>query len=246
MEMIYRQKYEISPICVDCYGRVKPSVLLYFAQEIAGEHCLQLGTDWDSLNRLGLFWALIRTKVEITRLPRLGETINIETWPMPETRTAYPRCTVGYDAEGKECFRILALWVLMDTQNRTMVLPGKSGISVPGVVRGIEPDAPRALPAHPGDLSADRMVGFGELDRNLHMNNTRYLEWIMDLLDADYHREHDLQEFTICYLSEARHQQNVQLTGSLEDQILFVDGHREKTDVPGEKERVFAAKLQFR
>lgn len=245
MERIYRQNYTVAPICVDCYGRLKPSVLLYFAQEIAGEHCIQLGTDWDSLQKAGLFWALIRTKVEITRLPQLGEELTIETWPMPETRTAYPRCTVAYDSHGQECFRILSLWVLMDTENRTMVLPGKSPIHVPGLARGNEPEAPRALPAHGGALSAQRIVGFGELDRNLHMNNTRYLDWVMDLPDVSYHNTHSLKGFTICYFSEARHRQNISLAGALESDILYVDGYREKTDVPGEKERVFAAKLQF-
>lgn len=246
MEMIYRREYDITSIHVDCYGRLKPSVLLYFAQEIAGEHCIQLGTDWDTLNKVNLFWALIRTKVQITRLPMINETITVETWPMPETRTAYPRCTVGYDKNGNECFRIISLWVLMDTQNRTMVLPGKSGITVAGVLRGNEPDAPRALPVYPGENTVVRTVGFGELDRNLHMNNTKYLDWVMDLVDAAYHKDHDLKELTICYLSEARQQQQLTLTSSLdEENVLHVDGHRGKTDVSGEKERIFAAKLQF-
>mgnify|MGYP002517044180 CR=1 FL=1 len=31
-----------------------------------------------------------------------NEDITVETWPMPTTRTAYPRATVGYDAQGNE------------------------------------------------------------------------------------------------------------------------------------------------
>ena len=57
---------------------------------------------------------------------------------MPTTRTAYPRSTIAYDADGKECFRAISLWVLMDTQNRSMVLPGKSGVDVAGLLRGCE------------------------------------------------------------------------------------------------------------
>ena len=246
MEMIHSQTYQITPLHVDALGRVKPSILLYFAQEIAGEHCLQLGTDWDSLQKVNLFWALIRTKVEVTKLPTIGQTITVETWPMPATRTAYPRCTVGYDENGNECFKIIALWVLMDMENRSMVLPRKSGIDVPGVLRGTEPDAPRAIPAQNCTDTTPRTVGFGELDRNLHMNNTKYLDWVMDLLDLEFHRANSIREFTICYLSEARHGQKIDLSSSLSEEGIFqVDGHREKTDVSGEKERIFAAKLQF-
>lgn len=244
--MVYTQNYRVDAVHVDCFGRVKPSILLYFAQEIAGEHCLELGADWDTLQKKGLFWAVIRTKVQITRLPTLGETVRIETWPMPETRTAYPRCTVGYDAQGKECFKIIALWVLMDTKNRSMVLPGKSDVRVPGILRGIEPDAPKALPAMGDCETTLQTVGFGHLDRNLHMNNTKYLDWVMDLPDSAFHQTHPLKEMTICYLSEAREGQQITLGHRLEETgILTVDGHRAKTDVPGATERVFAAKLVF-
>lgn len=246
MELLYRQTFPISAIHTDCYGRAKPSVLLYFAQEIAGEHCLQLGTDWDTLQKKNLFWALIRTKVQITRLPTIGQTLTVETWPMPQTRTAYPRCTVGYDEAGNECFKMISLWVLMDTQNRTMILPGKCHVQVAGMVRGTEPDAPRALPACVASEHKERTVVFGELDRNLHMNNTKYLDWVMDLMDQQFHAGYRVSEMTLCYLSEAREGQTIDLAYTLEEGNLFsVDGLREKTDVPDEKERVFAARLQF-
>lgn len=245
MEFVYTQKYDISAIHTDCFGRVKPSVLLYFAQEIAGEHCLQLGTDWDTLQKKNLFWALIRTKVQITRLPMLGESLILETWPMPQTRTAYPRCTVGCDENGNEYFRMISLWVLMDTQSRTMVLPGKCDVQVDGILRGMELDAPRALPARDGQHSHTRTVGFAELDRNLHMNNTRYLDWSMDLIHSQFHRCHPIREFTVCYLSEAREGQEITLSYSLEEGVLTLDGHRQRTDVPEKSERVFTARLAF-
>ena len=63
MEPIFRQTYEITAIDVDCHGRTKPSVLLYFIQEAAGGHCQQLALDWDTLAKRHLFWAVIRNRV---------------------------------------------------------------------------------------------------------------------------------------------------------------------------------------
>lgn len=245
MELIYRQKFEIADIHVDPFGRVKPSVILYFAQEVAGGHCIQLGLDWDTLAKKGLFWAAIRHKVSVTRLPERGETITVETWPMPTTRVAYPRAMAAYDAEGKELFRSVSLWVLMDMNSRAMLLPGKSGVDVPGILRGGELDTPASL--NPKDLTelTHRTVGYTELDRNGHMNNTRYLDWVADLLPSAFHGEHPVREFTICYLSEAKESQQAALSWKLQDGILLVDGHREKTDVPGGKERIFTAKTVF-
>lgn len=245
MELLYKQNYTVSDMHTDCFGRAKPSAMLYISQQIAGEHCLLLGTDWDTLQKKGLFWALIRTKVQITRLPALGQQLTVRTWPMPQTRTAYPRCTVACDRDGQEYFRVISLWVLMDTDSRAMVLPGKSQIQVPGILTGDEPELPRALPAADGGAHAVRTVGFAELDRNLHMNNTRYLDWVMDLADSQFHQSHPVKEFTVCYLSEAREGQQIHLDYTLNQTHLVVDGHRSQTDVHQKSQRIFAVRLDF-
>ena len=246
MEQIFRKDFLLDTIHLDCFGRLKPSVLLYLAQEAAGGHCLELGTDWESLHEKHLFWALIRTTVQITRLPGAGETVTVETWPMPTTRTAYPRATVGYDQKGQELFRSVSLWVLMDSDTRAMVLPGRSGVEVSGVLRGNELAAPRSLPPQLLTRHALRTVRFSQLDRNGHMNNTRYMDWVDDLLPSAFHQLHPVRGFTLCYLSEARENQKIHLDFDLDEGgNLVVDAHRENTDVPGEKERVFAAKVEF-
>jgi acyl-ACP thioesterase len=136
MEPVYSQSFEITDLHVDCCGRMLPSKILYLMQEVAGNHFAQLSMDYDSLASRGLFWAITRNKVQISRLPLRGEKIRLETWPMPTTRVAYPRATEGFDAEGNSLFKVISLWVIMDMDTRVMVLPGKSGIIVPGILRG--------------------------------------------------------------------------------------------------------------
>jgi len=246
MEPIFRQTRTVDDVYVDCFGRLKPSAILYFAQEAAGGHCQLLKLDWETLHQKDLFWAVIRQRVQITRLPDRGETITVETWPMPTTRSAFPRATVAYDSEGKELFRIIGLWVLMNTRTRAMVLPGKSGIELNGTLRGTELSAPGSILPQPLCNKVSRQVGFTELDRNGHMNNTYYMNWLCDLLPGDFHREHPIREFTVCYHSEARESQSIDLHWQLLDgPILQVDAHREKTDVPGQQERVFSAQIAF-
>lgn len=246
MEPVYSQKFTVDPNMVDCFGRARPSTLLYLAQEAAGGHCKLLGVDWDTLSQQGLFWAVIRYRVQVTRLPRSGETVTVETWPMPTTRTAFPRSTVARDAQGRELFRTIGLWVLMDAQSRGMVLPGKSSIALTGTCRGGELAPPSSLVPGPADQTALRRVGYTELDRNGHMNNTRYMNWIDDLLPAAFHRDHPVSEFTLCYLSEAREGEELQLNWSLTDgPELQVDAHRTGTDVSGKNKRVFSAKITF-
>ena len=243
MEPIYSEEFKITDLYIDCFGRLLPSKILYMMQEVAGNHFAQMAMDYDSLAQRGLFWAITRNKVQITRLPMRGETIRLETWPMPTTRVAYPRSIVAYDEDGNEVFRSITLWVLMDANNRSMVLPGKSGIDVVGTLRGNELASPLGLPAKALVNRRKRYVNFTDLDRNAHMNNTRYLDWVYDLLGAEFHKDHTLREFTLCYLNEAREGQQLELSWDFpEAGCLMMDANRHQED---KSDRVFAAKLLF-
>ena len=243
MEPIYSEVFEITDLYVDCRGYLLPSKILFMMQEVAGNHFSQLAMDYETLAQRGLFWAITRIKVQITRLPQRGEKIRLETWPMPTTRVAYPRSIVAYDEAGNEVFRSITLWVLMDLGSRSMVLPGKSGIEVAGTLRGNELASPLGLPAKALANRRSRSGCFTDLDRNGHMNNTKYLDWIYDLLPTAFHTNHTIREFTLCYLNEALEGQQLELAWDFpEEGCLILDIHRTQEE---KTERVFAAKVLF-
>ena len=244
MEPIYTQTFHLNDTHVDCFGRLKPSVLLQFIQEVASVHGSALGADYETLAKKNLFWAILRTRVQITRLPVSGETIRLETWPMPTPRVAYPRSIIAYDASGGEIFRAITLWVMMDKTSRSLVIPAKSGITVQGRLEGGELAVPGSLIPRPMERDDSRKVRFTDLDINGHMNNTRYFDWIYDLLPSSFHESRAVKEFTICYLAEAREGQTLDMNWEVRENALQVEATR-KDDNNGETHRVFAAKLQF-
>ena len=244
MEPLYTQNFEITDHYVDCFGRMTPASILLMIQEVAGKHCTALSVDYDTLAKRRMFWAVTRHRVQVSRMPRLGETIRVETWPMPTTRVAYPRSVVAYDAAGNECFRAISLWVLMNLDTRSMILPGKSGISVVGSLRGLELPSPGSLALMDHTQTRQRQVCFTDLDRNGHMNNTRYLNWVSDLLPSAFHQEHEVKEFTICYHAEAREGQLLDLSWDFpQEDCLQVDARRADSN---QGERVFSARLLYR
>lgn len=246
MNEILRRSYTLTGSQADAGGRANPSALLALVQEISEAHCILLGADWTSLQARQLFWAVSRHHLQISRLPQAGETITLETWPMPTTRVAYPRAVEAYDDKGNLLFRAISLWVLMDVTARTMVLPEKSGVSVPGILRGTELPSPRALPAFPAEAFSLRQVQSLDLDRNRHMNNARYLDWATALLPDSFLREHPVRDIILCYLSEAAENQQISLRWTLTpDNFFRLSGYRQAGDASATQERVFGAQLQF-
>lgn len=246
MEPIYQQNFSINDSAVDCFGRLKPSMLLFYVQEVAGVHASSLGAGYDALMAKNLFWAILRTRVQITRLPCTGETIRLETWPMPTTRVAYPRSVVAYDSEGQEIFRAISLWCLVDKASRSMVLPGKSGVMVNGHLRGNELAVPGSMAIKSLSNTCQRQVLYSDLDVNGHMNNTRYMEWMNDLLPSTFHRNNQISEITIYYHAEALEGDQLDVHYEMkEGGILQVDTWRsEESDNPMHN-RIFSAQVRF-
>ena len=78
MEPIYQADFKITERDVDCYGRLMPSMILFYAQQVAGMHSIQMTVGYETLEKRRMFWAVTRHKVQVTRLPRLGETIQVK------------------------------------------------------------------------------------------------------------------------------------------------------------------------
>jgi len=237
--MIHEIKMPVTPAQKDSHGRLNMSAILYFAQEAAGKHAAALGAGWDELQKKNLFWAVIRTRAEVEDAV-CGDEIVLKTWPLPTSRTAYPRCVMGYDRDGTLLFKLVSLWVLMDVNTRAMVLPGKSGVKVLGAVEGNEPELPKGLPFTEQEQTCYKTVEQCHLDKNGHMNNTRYLDWVMELAG-----EKATQNVELCYFNEGRLGDQMELSYTLTEEALSVNIHRTGTDDGAAKDRVFAARLRF-
>lgn len=243
MDIIFEKEYALTDMHCDAFGRAKPAALLSFAQDIAGEHAAILSDNWEELQKKHLFWAVSRHRLEVFSPPKTGETLCLRTWPMVTTRVAYPRCVEGYRKDGTLLFRVVSLWILMDTEKRTLVLPGKGGLAINGQTFGTEGALPVSLTPGIYENRSLRTVVYSDLDRNQHMNNTRYLDWTADLLPISFHKDHYLSSCTLCYLKELLPTQELSLSWQLADDGLFsLDGYLTNSTT---EERIFSSQIQY-
>ena len=234
--------FELPAERYDSRGILKPSAVLYICQVAAGEHCRQFSLDWDTLQKRDLFWAVIRVRAQICRLPRLGETVRAVTWPMPTTRSAFPRTTEGYDEAGNLLFTVTNLWVLVDTKKRAMLLPGKSGVELEGITLGRELPLPGSIYPEQYPNRAYRQVTEADIDRNGHMNNTRYIDWLFDLIGADCPPVKDIHAV---YHNEALLEDKLTLFWEKTENALALEILRSKEQQPEKCDRIFAARVEF-
>ena len=214
----------------DLTGHWRLSSILSLMQELAGTHAHLLGCGRDPMLEKGIVWVLSRTELYMDRYPAVGETVRVETFPMPNRRWFFPRYFVFYDEANQIIGKAGTLWLLMDVVERKM--------AAPDAVVSLLPDnadltAPLPFPGNiatvEGEASASVYVPQNtDIDVNEHVNNTRYADMLCNALDLQTLREKEFAHLLIHYQKEVRPEQalTLELTQNA-DRLRLTGSHGE-------------------
>ncbi|MBE5807911.1 MAG: hypothetical protein E7317_06180, partial [Clostridiales bacterium] len=190
-------------------------------------HCTDLGIDMTTLGPRRLAWVLSGTHVGFDRLPVIGDTVSLETYPMPVRHFFFPRMYIFRDAAGARLGAAYSLWMTMDMQARKAVrdafvesrVPDNSGRAVPIAM-------PRPVKPLEAETRTSRYAPrFTDFDINGHVNNTRYMDMCVNELGFDTMREYGIVDFTVQFESEIRPGVELSLTLAREQSAFTFQGH---------------------
>ena len=230
-QTFFEADYTVDTIDLNCYGRLRTSRLLELVQVYSGLHAARLGFGGDRLGEQNLAWVTVRQQIEISRLPGAGEIMHFATWPGRAMHSLFPRHMLITDQNGAELMRSCVLWVIMEKESRTMILPGKYGIDFPSSDR--EPVLP--MPRLPKKMlpeikRSSFTVPFSYVDIVGHMNNTRYADAAENILDAPREGK-ALRQLLIEYAHEIRMDETMELIVGAEADSYTVQGVKDGAPV---------------
>lgn len=209
MEKSYAESFALRTCHCDMHGEWRPGAILEAMQETAGTHCAQLGIGRDVTDGLGIVWVLSRAQVRLDRVPRMGERMTVETWPLPPRHLFYPRINEFRDGAGKVIGTATSLWLLLDVATRHIVNSDEVLAHLPdnSDIRGAMPAMPRIPAGEPE--AAEFLPPYADFDLNGHVNNTKYLDWTASALGHAAMAEYRMKGFCVSYDSEIRPDQAV-------------------------------------
>ncbi len=199
---IWSQEFLVSSFLVNPQKRLGIYSLLNLLQDAAWIHATQLGHGYESLQSKNAF-VLTRQKVLMDAWPHWGDNITIRTWVRP---LQGPFAIRDFEILHKD--KIIGScstsWILMNLETRTAVL---SALDVkPFDARTdyrIPYDAGKISIKTPLELRAGFEVRNSDLDMNEHVNNTRYVQWILDSIPGEWHQKFHLMSYEVNFLAEA-------------------------------------------
>ena len=194
---------------VDPHQTVRLPALCRFMQEAAYHHAEHLGLGHSFLAAKGMGWVLARQRIEVDHLPSWGDTVHIRTWPSGCDRLFFHRDFEITAGDSNRLRGATNAWALMDIEKRERVHPDhymRMEIPEGEPVFESRPARLKGCACDDGDVLS---VTYGDLDLNGHVNNTRYIEWVLNSLPLGFHEMHTIKGVECNYLMEAVYGQSV-------------------------------------
>ena len=205
MGLTYQMKMKIPFDMADMNGHIKLPDVILLSLQVSGMQSIELGvSDKTILEDYNLVWIITEYDIEVVRLPRFAEEITIETEALSYNRLfCYRRFTI-YDETGQELIHMMATFVLMERDSRKVhavepeiVAPYQSDFDKK-LIRGPKYESLKEL------VSKDYHVRFYDLDMNGHVNNSKYLDWIFEVMGADFLTQYIPKKINLKYVKEVR------------------------------------------
>lgn len=223
---VHSEEFRIRHSEADRLGELKLAAWFDFLQEAAANHATKLGVGLADLRESHRLWVLSRLRLGISRVPGIGETIRVETYPNGIDRLFAKRQFLIFDATGTEIARASSWWLLLNAEK---LRPIKTEF-----LREILPDnSDRPDCFAPGEKHhfQDREpifsvpVRYSMEDVNGHMNNAQYAALTQDCLAqlAD-NSPRRITELEIQFHAAAKAPDMLAVAGKIQGDAFFIQG----------------------
>lgn len=206
-KLVQESEFTIRTYEIDNQKRASVPALINLLHEAAMQNVMALGVSvWD-LEPQRLAWVLLRMQVSVSRMPLLGETIRIVTYPAGFERLFTYRDYKVYDATGEMIAWAASSWVLMDIDSRSLA-------RIPAFILEFRNNMPAASTCLPRPVSIlpkweelnprsqTFKVNWHDLDFNLHATNSMFVQWLIESLPDETLLKGELKWLDVQYRAE--------------------------------------------
>ncbi|XWS69859.1 hypothetical protein CRYUN_Cryun03dG0000100 [Craigia yunnanensis] len=230
--LVYHQNFSIRSYEIGADSTASIETLMNHLQETAINHCRSaglLGEGFGSTPEMckkNLIWVVTRIQVVVDRYPTWGDVVQVDTWVSASGKNGMRREWLVSDSKtGEILTRASSVWAMMNKLTRRLS-------KIPEEVRGeIEPYFMNSDPVVAEDSrklvklddSTAEYVHKGltprwsDLDVNQHVNNVKYIGWILESAPLPILETHELSSMTLEYRRECVRDSVLQSLTSVSD-----------------------------
>lgn len=194
---------------VDFKKQMKISTMLYFFQEIAVKHATLMGVGFDEMQSKGMFWVLAKIKIKIHAFPNLDDKIIIKSWPKPSRFAMYTRDYQILDKSGNILIAASSVWCILNTSDHSLYkgespIPPMEYLTENAIADRLKHISLAEEFQNAETLLFKKTIRYSDVDYNMHFNNTRFGEIVMDCFSLDFLSENTIDTVQINFNNEGK------------------------------------------
>lgn len=187
----------------DFMGHYRLANLFSMLSDLATKNAVEVGI-WKEELQLRYGWILTKQTMKLDRPIHINEDISFSTRAGKSSRIQFTRLYDFYDAENICIGGVYSTWTFIDIEKRKITRPDKVGVMIPEIEE--YPHRVESYTEIENNISlackATREVVYSDVDVNQHMNNYRYIEWAMDVMNYSIFTTHYLREVSMIFKKE--------------------------------------------
>lgn len=172
-------------------------------------------------------WVVSKQSLHLDEPIMQHDTIEFITVADNGTHVTFPRNYFIYK-DNKQIGHCASLWTLIDIKNRRITSPKRIGMIPPVFTHDMHLATPENIAIH-DELRyiTERKVLYSDVDVNNHMNNRKYIEWALDIIDYNIYENYYISDLTIQYQKEVRPLETVSLYLCKTNNTYIVQGRND-------------------
>ena len=209
---MYKEKIKITSVDVDSRLNLRIPSIFKFFQQVSSNHSEILGVGKRDTIDKKMCWVITRFKVVIYDYPKLNDEIIVSTHPGETRKFLFPRYYQIFDKKGRLLVSASTIWLVLNAETRRVVTKPFGEHDFKAESSKYDIPLPEAI-SFEEELTKveDRLVRYNDTDLNGHLNNTKYVDFILDTNNREFYNNHLLKEITISYDKEIRENQVVSI-----------------------------------
>lgn len=202
------KKYHIESSQSDNKDKVHLAYIFSFFETIAGLHSQNVGPHYADMRSKNQTWILNRIALDIKYLPNKYDDITIYTWQSKQSAVGFYREFLVFNENNEAIIAARSFWSIMDLSSRT-IIPSNEVVAsqenpfiLPVKTTNAKLKSIKSTLAEgENKISYKYLIGYSDLDANNHVNNTRYINMVINAVDF-LNLGLGIESFEVNYTSE--------------------------------------------
>ena len=205
----HTQEYTLRYSDFDFKDELRLSSLLALTQEVACSSADELGFGYDDLKPQNYGFIIVNTYCEFVSPVHLGDSLVVETWPLPPRHVIFERDYRVKNGKGETVANLASRWCLVDLKSFALLTPEALQEAHTRCPYRAEKtvEVPSWKIPKLGDEGAEiyRMtVKNSRCDHYFHANNANYADFFLDAFTMDELSNRRIKAFQIAYAKQAK------------------------------------------